>query len=251
LSCSTRAVAFCLTLPCSIVSTAAATDFTTRPIRVTLETVATGLSGPDPVGGVPQYAPTKMVDDGTGRRFIATLGGVVRLLDADGTLANTPFLDTNTFTTAELIRPVNYGMTSLALHPGFRNASSPGFGRLYTLTIESWNNQTPDFDEALGRNRRSHQDVLTEWTVSDIDASTFAGTSRTLLRVDQPNLDHNLVDLLFDDDGLLYITSGDGGNTLDLPPGNINYPDNSRTLGNIFGKVLRIDPLGTDAANGQ
>ena len=78
------------------------------------------------------------------------------------------------------------------------------------------------------------------------------GPPRELLRVEQPFGNHNGGQLAFNplaapgdaDFGLLYVGSADGGSggdPLDL----------SQNLGSIFGKVLRIDPLGSNSANGR
>ena len=69
------------------------------------------------------------------------------------------------------------------------------------------------------------------------------------MRIEQPGLHHNLGDLIFGQDQMLYISSGDGdntGNQLDIA-----ISDNSQMLTNVFGKILRIDPLGSNSANGH
>ena len=67
------------------------------------------------------------------------------------------------------------------------------------------------------------------------------------MRTNNPLHNHNLDDLVFDNNGLLYISSGDGGN-------NANNRPNASDKDTVYGKVLRIDPLGlqgTVSANGQ
>ena len=61
------------------------------------------------------------------------------------------------------------------------------------------------------------------------------GSRRELLFVDQPFSNHNGGQVLFGPDGLLYISLGDGGSGGD--PMN-----NAQNLGNLLGKILRIDP---------
>ncbi len=219
-------------------------------VTVQLETLATGLSGNDPVFNRRQFAPTDLVsaNDGSGRLFVSTQGGVIRLVGAEGQLRATPFLDTNHADTD--IDRFGYGMTSLVFHPGFADPTSPGSGKFYTLTTEREGAGVADFSESLVVNLdQIHQDVITEWTVDDIQADTFSGTSRVLLRVDQPGRDHNLNDLAFDHNGYLYISSGDGNNTGRTT--DITFSDNAQTLANIFGKILRVDPFGTNGVNGQ
>ena len=51
---------------------------------------------------------------------------------------------------------------------------------------------------------------------------------------------------------MLYISLGDGGNADDEGPGHVPG-GNAQSLadGNVLGKVLRIDPHGSNSANGQ
>ncbi len=62
-----------------------------------------------------------------------------------------------------------------------------------------------------------------------------AGSRRRVLFEKDPFGNHNGGDLVFDDDGMLYITFGDGGSAGD-PNGN------GQNLGVLLGKILRIDP---------
>ena len=62
-------------------------------------------------------------------------------------------------------------------------------------------------------------------------------TRRVLLSVDQPYSNHNGGQILFGPDGFLYIALGDGGSGGD--------PENrAQNLGELLGKILRIDPRG-------
>ncbi len=223
----------------------------TGPLVARLEIVATGLGGE--VGGTAQYFPTQMeaLPDGSGRRLILTLGGVVRLLRADGTLAAEPYLDiTNP---ATLVTPTNFGMTSLAVHPGFGDPQSPGYGAFYLVETEMAGSGVPDFDDSLAQVGFGgvHQEVLVEYRAADASADVFAGSRRVLFRIEQPGWDHNVFDLAFgvgDEAGLMYIASGDGANA---SQGVSQMRANAQTLANFYGKVLRIDPLGTDGVTGE
>jgi glucose/arabinose dehydrogenase len=65
-----------------------------------------------------------------------------------------------------------------------------------------------------------------------------AATRRRLLFVDDPYPNHNGGQIFFGPDGMLYITLGDGGSAGD--------PENrAQDLGQLFGKVMRIDPTPT------
>jgi hypothetical protein len=217
---------------------------------ITLERVASGLSGPAFPGGPTQFAPTMLREfpDGTGRLAVCTLGGVIRVIDGAGTLLPDPFLDTTTGNPlADLSMPGNYGMTSFVFHPGFADGSSAGFRTLYTITTEVVGAGAPDFEPPQSSN--SHQDVLAEWKVRVDDPSEVDPASRrVLMRIRQPNRDHNLNDLAFGPDGCLYLALGDGGNQVALS-------FNAQNLSVVFGKILRIDvdrlPGNAISANGQ
>ena len=84
-------------------------------------------------------------------------------------------------------------------------------------------------------------------------ATTYdGGAPRELIRVEQPYGNHNGGQIAFNplaalddaDFGLLYVGSADGGSggdPLDL----------AQDLNSVFGKILRIDPLGSGSGNGQ
>lgn len=74
---------------------------------------------------------------------------------------------------------------------------------------------------------------------------------RPVLAFEQPQFNHNGGDVDFGPDGMLYITSGDGGSGDDqdcqialdgLPMFGHPDPGNGRNLGTPLGKILRIDP---------
>lgn len=221
----------------------------TQPVRLT--EIASGLFGD--AAGVTQFFPTDLAPfpDGSGRLAVSTLGGVVRLIRPDGTLDPTPYLvATNP---SSDIDPGHYGMTSIAFHPDFAVPGAPGEGKFYLIETEDRNAGTPDFDGSIDPVSFGgpHHDVLYEYTATDTSADLFSGSKREVLRVEQPGWDHNVTDLTFGVGparGYLHLTSGDGSN------GNEGTPpirDNPQFLGNVFGKILRIDPLGGDSANGQ
>ena len=95
----------------------------------------------------------------------------------------------------------------------------------------------------------THDTVLLEWTAKTPGAATYdGGPPRELIRLRQPFQNHNAGHLAFNptaapgsaDFGLLYIGVADGGSGGD--PMQL-----AQNLGSAFGKILRIDPLGTSA----
>lgn len=205
-------------------------------LTLRLELVAGGLAYP--------AIPTDLMDpdDGSGLLHIAGLGGVVTLVRGDGTTAT--FLDTTNPNTD--IIPSNYGMTAITAHPGFADPMSPGHRRFYTITTELENAAPWDFGLA-----GSHQDVLTEWLVdANNPEAVEPGSAREVLRIGQPRFDHNMTAIAFANDGTMLLALGDGGNNI---AGQTVWSDQARDVSNVFGTVLRIDPLGLNgvpSANG-
>jgi hypothetical protein len=153
---------------------------------------------------------------------------------------------------------------------GFLGAAfSPRFasdGLLYTDTSEPFVADTADFK--LRRSTEAcvagtpqtpdHIDVVREWKVTDPGLPTMRvdrslpGQGRKVLSAEHPQANHNAGDLAFGpDDGMLYITDGDGGGADDQDcqenfDGNPMFghpePGNGQALDTPLGKVLRIDP---------
>jgi hypothetical protein len=146
------------------------------------------------------------------------------------------------------------GVRSLAFHPDFDEAGSPGYRKMYTSlsrTAGSVAVGTPVvFDSPAEAN---HYTVVAEWTLTPgglVDESSY----RELMRIEQPFGNHNSGHLGFDPTatpgtssyGKLYISVGDGGSAggpfdlsqdIDLTPA--PYP---------HGKILRIDPIASGGA---
>lgn len=219
------------------------------PIVVRLEVVASGISGV--IGETNQFFPTALAVMPGGRMLVMTLGGVVRLIDPEEGLLAEPYL--NVTNEATLVASGNFGMTAIALHPGYGDEQNPGHGKFYVLETELVGDTPADFAGSLQSVGFGgpHHDVLVEYTADDIWAPVFSGSRREVLRVHQPGMDHNVFGLAFgvgEESGYLYLTSGDGANASQGFPA---IRQNPQTLANVFGKVLRIDPLGTDGLNGR
>ena len=195
----------------------------------------------------------RLVDEpGTGRLFVNDMRGLVYTVSYDGGTV-TRYLDLTAPPWAVAVEASGRerGFQSFALHPRFAEAGAPGYGKLYTYTDSSDTAPPPDFVSGGGND--AHDTILIEWTAADAASPVYdGGPPRELLRVEQPFGNHNGGQLAFNplavpgdpDFGLLYVGSADGGSggdPLDL----------SQNLGSIFGKVLRIDPLGSNSANGR
>jgi hypothetical protein len=143
------------------------------------------------------------------------------------------------------------GFQSFAFHPQFNQSGTPGFGKFYTWTDVADKTPPPDFTPPGDGD--SHDLVLLEWTARTPGAATYdGGNPRELLRLQHPFGNHNGGQLAFNplarpgqpDFGKLYIGNADGGSGGD--PMNL-----SQNMESPFGKILRIDPLGTSSANGR
>ena len=141
------------------------------------------------------------------------------------------------------------GFQSFAIHPQFNQAGTPGFGKFYTYTDTTNMQPTPDFVPSGGNN--THDTVLLEWTAKTPGAAAYdGGPPRELIRIRQPFANHNAGHLAFHplaapggpEFGLLYMgvaDGGSGGDPLEM----------AQNLGSLFGKILRLDPLGNNSAN--
>jgi hypothetical protein len=143
------------------------------------------------------------------------------------------------------------GFQSFAFHPQFNQQGTRGYGKFYTYTDSSNMQPKPDFVPAGGMN--THDTVLFEWTAKNPAAAAYdGGPPREMVRFRQPFANHNAGLASFNpfamptaaDYGLLYFTLADGGSGGD--PFNM-----AQNLGTPYGKMLRVDPLGTNSANGK
>ena len=213
--------------------------------------------------------------DNSGRLFVAGQGasGAARVsIFRNGAFQPTPFLTLNTASVGNAITVGGEtGLLGMAFHPGFAApAGTPGRGKFYTYTSEPVT-ATPDFSHpeispTVPGVAANHQSVIREWTVSTsnpdvIDTSAGAASSRVVVRINQPQSNHNGGAIKFDAGGRLYVALGDGGGSNDhggteTTPndGHTNTIGNAQDRSNVYGKILRIDPAGasgTLSANGQ
>jgi glucose/arabinose dehydrogenase len=197
-------------------------------ITITLQTIATGLT-----------APNYLTSVGDGRVFVDEQDGLIRVIK-NGALLSTPFLDVS----ARLVDSTGErGLLGFAFHPGYNDPSSPGYRKFYTYTSEPVSGladftvpKTTGFD---------HQSVIAEWQVSlgNPDVADPA-TRREILRIDEPQSNHNGGQLAFrPGEAYLYISLGDGGAANDVGDGHNPSIGNGQDLTTVLGKILRIDPL--------
>ena len=203
------------------------------------------------VGGEPSRMMQLQDEPVVGRMFLNGMRGPVHAVGYDGAVAM--YLDINASEWGVRVDSSGRerGVQSFALHPQFAQAGTPGYGKLYAWTDTENTAPAPDF--APGGGDDTHDTVLLEWTATDASGARYDGGSpRELMRFEQPFGNHNGGQIGFNplaspgdaDFGLLYIGSADGGSggdPLDL----------SQNLASGFGKIFRIDPLGSDSENGE
>ena len=156
----------------------------------------------------PVYVTSPPADNS--RLFVVEQGGTVRVVKGGKTLS-TPFLDVSD----KITTGSEQGLLSIAFPPDY--ASSGLFYVFYTDN---------DGDEAVVEYQRRSEDVADP------------GSARLLMKVADPETNHNGGLLLFGPDDHLYIGIGDGGGAGDQH----GARGNAQSLGTLLGKILRIDP---------
>ncbi len=191
-------------------------------------------------------------EPGTKRLFVNDMRGILYAVSYDGKSV-APYLDLREekWGVAVQARNAEQGFQSFAFHPQFSRRGSRGFGKFYTYVDTSNVTATPDFRPGGGK--RTHDTLLLEWTAKNPAAAVYdGGAPREMMRFEQPFANHNGGHITFnplatardEDFGLLYVGSADGGSGGDP----LELAQNPASL---FGKILRIDPLGTNSANGK
>ncbi len=217
-------------------------DIPKGTITIELETLIDGLTSP--LGVVEP-------DDGTGRLFVYDQTGIVTVLVNGAPLA-VPFLDVS-----DRLVPLGIsgsfdendyderGLLGLAFHPEFSVNQ-----KLYTFTSEPVES-IADFTVPLTSGAHNHQSVIAEWTTDSANPNqVLVSSRRELVRIDEPQFNHDGGGLQFGPDGFLYIALGDGGAADDQGEGH-GEEGNGQNINTILGSIIRIDVNGDNSANGQ
>lgn len=204
------------------------------------------------IDGVPARMMLLVAEPGARNLFVNDMRGPLYRVSPDGRSV-TLYVDVNDQRWGVSVQSQGRerGVQSFAFHPQFNQQGTPGFGKFYTWSDVTTTSNRPDYTPGGGN--ATHHIVLMEWTATTPSAATYDGDApRELLRLEQPFANHNGGQLAFNplarqgdaDFGMLYVGNGDGGSGGD--PLNL-----AQNLGSPFGKILRIDPRGRNAPNGQ
>jgi len=147
---------------------------------------------------------------GDDRLFITEQNGAVRIIDEQGNLLPTPFLNLGL---GNFSGGNEQGLLGLAFHPDYQNN-----GYLYI-----------NYTDENGDTRIDRYQVKND-NPNEVDPSSKS----LVIKIDQPLSNHNGGDLNFGPDGYLYIGMGDGGGAND-------QLGNSQRRTSLHGKMLRID----------
>ncbi|WP_299117209.1 PQQ-dependent sugar dehydrogenase [uncultured Winogradskyella sp.] len=164
--------------------------------NIEIESFASGFS-----------SPLDIQNAGDDRLFIVEQAGRIKILNSNGTVNTTNFLDI----TSKVSSGGERGLLSVAFHPDY---TANGY-----FYVNYTNNSGDTVVSRFTRNTENTADASSELI---------------LLTIDQPFGNHNGGCIEFGPDGYLYIGTGDGGSGGD--PGN-----RSQTLSTLLGKMLRID----------
>lgn len=211
--------------------------------------VADHVTLPD-LHGAPAQMRSLRHEPGTDRVFISNQWGGIYEITDEGTVTEYLDVDADEWD-VQLDRSWReVGIESFALHPQFAEQGTAGYGKLYAWVDSTNTEPQPD---AQTPGDVAHHTVLLEFTAEDATAERYdGGAPRELARITQPFPNHNGADMAFNpvagpgdpDYGMLYIGVGDGGSGGD-PMGL------AQDLMAAHGKILRIDPLGSNGSNGE
>ncbi len=199
-----------------------ATSVAVADVSVKLEPFVTGLN-----------APLSMKQPkGDDRIFVIEQWGRVRIIQ-DGELLASPFLDIRDQIPDLLSDFDERGLLGLAFHPDFKNN-----GKFYVAHSGHLNSQG-DLAKDLWW---SHSNVVAEYRVSADDPDVAdPKTRRVVSSIDWPQFNHNGHWIDFGPDGMLYISTGDGGYANDWGIGHEPKIGNGQDMTSLHGKILRVD----------
>lgn len=173
----------------------------TASFNLHVTSIASGFKQPTAI------AHTQIAEDG--RLFITERAGTIRLINENGTVESTPFLE---LSDSVFTQHNEAGLLGLVFDPDYANN-----GYFYVMYTHQ-----PSEDLNLSR-----------FQVSSIDPNLADADSETIiLNLPQADSGHNGGDMQFDADGNLLVSIGDGG---------LQSEPNGQDFTNLQGTILRLD----------
>lgn len=173
---------------------------------ITLEEFATGFT-----------APVEIINANDSRMFVVQQNGIIKILQSNGTVNSTNFLNIS----SKITYGGERGLLGLAFHPQY-----PTNGYFFVYYNDTGGNIT------VARYTRSSANP----DVAD------PATEKIVLNLPKPFDNHNGGSIHFAPDGYLWVVTGDGGSGGD--PNN-----NAQNKNSLLGKLLRLDINSTGAYN--
>lgn len=173
---------------------------------ITLEEFATGFT-----------APVEITNVNDSRMFVVQQNGIIKILQSNGTVNSTNFLNIS----SKITYGGERGLLGLAFHPQY-----PTNGYFFVYYNDTGGNIT------VARYTRSSANP----DVAD------PATEKIVLNLPKPFDNHNGGSIHFAPDGYLWVVTGDGGSGGD--PNN-----NAQNKNSLLGKLLRLDINSTGAYN--
>jgi glucose/arabinose dehydrogenase len=198
----------------------------TAQVKIKLEPFVTGVN-----------TPLAMVQPaGDARLFVNEQFGRIRIIE-NGTLLPEPFLDIRNKIPKLFSDFDERGLLGLAFHPEF--ASNGKFYVAYSGILNFQGDLAKQF-------WWDHTNIVAEYTVSKDDPNVADPKSeRIISSIDWPQFNHNGHWIGFGPDGMLYISTGDGGYANDWGIGHNVTEGNGQDLLSPNGKILRVNVDGT------
>ncbi len=192
-------------------------------VKVKLEPYVTGVN-----------TPLAMVQPkGDSRKFVIEQWGRVKIINADGELEAEPFLDIRHLIVDRWHDFDERGLLGLAFHPDFANN-----GKFYVAYSGPINSQA-DLGTLFWWD---HTNYVAEYKVSADDPDVAdLHSGRIISAINWPQFNHNGHWIGFGSDGMLYISTGDGGYANDWGIGHNVTEGNGQDMTQLHGKILRID----------